>query len=301
MRRLVSRIAPAIAAPLLVSASCGDGLGGFLISNTEEVELGAGVDAQLRQEYVIAAPDDATTVWLQQFVTPLVEASRPFRAPEEFGGYKVAVIVDDGLINAFAAPGGFTYISTGLILQSTTCAEIAGVMGHELGHVTERHAVKKIEDTYAVSAITDWFLGDGIGAEIASGVYAFLTNTQFSQEHELESDVVGVQVSHDAGYNPFGLADFFEKLIELSGGQSIPTFLSSHPANDDRIAAVGAEIEKRYGASVVEGETQSYACLGTTLQLDALKAHIQSGRIEVTPGTGPQPAPPAPATPEEGT
>lgn len=267
-------------------AGCGDGLGGFLISNQQEVELGMAVDQQLRVEYAIASPDDPASVWMQQFVSPLIEASRPFRAPENFGGYKVAVIVDDALVNAFAAPGGFTYISTGLILQSTTCAEIAGVMGHELGHVTERHSIKKIEDTYAVGAITEWFLGEGIGTEIANGLYGFLTNTQFSQDHETESDTVGLQVAYGAGYNPFGLADFFRKLLALQGGATIPQFLSSHPANADRIAAVSDEITTRYGNGVIEGETQSYNCLGTTMTLEQVKAHILSGQIAVTPGTG---------------
>jgi predicted Zn-dependent protease len=267
-------------------ASCGDGLGGFLISNQQEVELGAAVDQQLRVEYRIATAEDPTTQWLVQFVAPLIEASRPFRAPENFGGYKVAVIVDDALVNAFAAPGGFTYISTGLILQASTCAEIAGVMGHELAHVTERHTVKKIEDTYAVSAITEWFLGDGIGTEIANGIYGFLTNTQFSQEHETESDVVGLQISFAAGYNPYGLGDFFEKLLALQGDNVIPEFLSSHPANADRVARVAEEIQKRYGGEVVEGQTQSYNCVGTGLTLEQLKAHIQSGQVAVIPGTG---------------
>jgi len=284
-------------------ASCGDGLGGFLISNAQEVEMGAGVDVQLRAEYKIATPDDPTTVWLVQFITPLIEASRPFRPPEEFGGYKVAIIADDALVNAFAAPGGFTYISTGLILHSSTCAEIAGVMGHELGHVTERHSVKSIEDTYAVSAITSWFLGDGISSDIASSLYGFLSNTQFSQAHESESDIVGVQVAHDAGYNPFGLADFFRKLIELSGGASVPTFLSSHPANAARITAVTEEINKRYGDTVVDGQTPSYACLGTTMTLDQIKAHISAGNVATIPGTGeglPPEPPPAAQNPDEG-
>lgn len=281
-------------------ASCGDGLGGFLISNEQEVELGQSVDAQLRQEYRIADPADPVSVWAEQLTAPLIAASVSFRDPAEFGGYKVAVIADDELINAFAGPGGFTYLSTGLILQATTCAEIAGVMGHELGHVTERHSVKKVEGNFGVSVISEWFLGEGLSSQIAQGVYGFLASTQFSQTHEEESDSVGLQVAYGAGYNPFGLADFFAKLLALSGGSEVPSFLSSHPANQDRIDAVGAEIMRRYN-DVQEGVTQTYECVGTTMTLAQVQDHIRGG-VAVIPGTGegpPAEPTPAAAAPEE--
>jgi predicted Zn-dependent protease len=248
--------------------------------------MGQGVDGQLRLEYRLAAAEDPATQWLAQFVAPLAAASVEFRRPENFGGYKVAVIVDDGLINAFAAPGGFTYISTGLILQSTTCAEIAGVMGHELAHVTERHGVKNIEEAYAAKIISEWFLGEGLARDAAQTIYAFLANTQFSQAHESEADSVGLRIAYGAGYNPYGLVDFFAKLIALQGGVQMPQFLSSHPANEKRIQDVSAEIERRYGDTVDPGTTQSYGCLGTTLSLEQLKAHISSGNIAIQPGTG---------------
>ena len=272
------------ASALLVS--CGDGLGGFLISNEQEVEMGAGVDTQLRAEYRLAAAEDPAAQWLVQFITPLVTASTEFRNPAEFGNYKVAVIVDNELVNAFAAPGGYTYISTGLILQSTTCAEIAGVMGHELAHVTERHSVKTIEEAYAAQVISEWFLGEGLANDAVQTIYNVVANTQFSQDHEAESDSVGLRISFNAGYNPYGLADFFTKLLALQGNSDIPEFLSSHPATADRIRDVSAEIERRYGDTVNPNTTQTYDCIGTNLTLEQLKAHIQSGNIAIQPGTG---------------
>ncbi|TNF27839.1 MAG: hypothetical protein EP329_18990 [Deltaproteobacteria bacterium] len=275
----------ALVAGALSANACGDGLGGYLISNEQELELGASVDAQLRYQYRIATPEDAATVWAAELVASLVPASAPFRDPAEIGGYKVAVIADDDLINAFAAPGGFTYISTGLILQAQDCAEITGVLGHELGHVTERHGVKQLEEQYAVSVIAEWFLGEGIANDVANGIYGFLLSTTFSQEHEAEADSVGLQIAYGAGYNPYGLTDFFAKLLALSSGVEVPTFLSSHPATQDRIDDTSAEIEKRYGDAVNPGTTQTYGCLGTTMTLDQIKAHIQGG-LAIIPGTG---------------
>jgi len=274
----------------VMMVGCGDGLGGFLVSNEQEVELGQGVDTQLRDQYMIATPNDPATVWMVGFIDQLKNAAERFRPSSEFGGYKVAIIADDELVNAFAAPGGWTYISTGLILQAHTCAEIAGVMGHELGHVVKRHSVKQIEETFAVSQISEWFLGTGVATDVAETVYSFLQNTQFSQEHEAEADLIGVQISHDAGYNPYGLADFFQQLLELEqqSGGAPPKFLSSHPATADRITSVTNEIEKRYGDQVNPGTTQTYNCVGTALTLDALQAHVRAG-VEVIPGTGTHP------------
>ncbi len=275
---------------LAVSGStCGDGLGGFLVSDEQEVEMGAGVDQQLRAEYRLAAADDPSARWLVELIGPLAQASAQFRDPNAIGGYKVAIIVDDQLINAFAAPGGFTYLSTGLILQSETCAEIAGVMGHELAHVTERHGVKSIEEAYGLQVVSEFFLGEGLAADAAQTIYAFLSNTTFSQEHESEADAVGLQVAHDAGYNPYGLVDFFAKLLALQGENMVPQFLSSHPATDARIASVTSQIESRYGDSVNPGTTQTYDCVGTAMSLEQLKAHVRSGQIAVDPTTGPQP------------
>lgn len=276
----------ALGAATLVS--CGDGLGGVLISDAKEVEMGLGVDGEIRKEYRLATANDPATQWLAQFVAPLAAASTEFRDPADIGGYKVAIIVDDTLVNAFAAPGGYTYLSTGLILQSATCAEIAGVMGHELAHVTERHGVKSMEEAYGIQIISQWFLGEGLAADAAQTIYQFLANTQFSQEHESEADGVGLRIAFGAGYNPYGLVDFFTKLLALSGGAEVPEFLSSHPATADRIAAVSAEIERRYGDQVNPGTTQTYDCVGTSMNLAQLKAHVQSGQIAVDPAPAPQ-------------
>lgn len=294
MTKLITALAPLA---LTLHLSCGGGLGGILISNEQEVEMGVGVDGQLRQEYKLAAPDDPITIWAAGLVQPLVAGSAGFRDPAEFGGYKVHVILDDSLVNAFAAPGGYTYISTGLILQAANCAEIAGVMSHELAHVTQRHGVKQVEDAYAVSIVSGWFLGDGLAADAAKTIYTFLANTQFSQEHEAEADKIGYQIAFNGGYNPYGLVDFFQKLLALSSGQEPPKFLSSHPATQDRIDDVSAAIEKRYGDTVNPGTTQTYDCIQTNLTLAQAQARISSGQVVQDPNSG-LGTPPAAAQPQ---
>lgn len=268
---------------------------GSLINNTKEVEIGRGVDEEIEKQYRIVETKDALSKWARDLVAKLATASTQFRDPAEFEGYKVEVLADDTLVNAFAAPGGYTYISTGLILQAKTCAEITGVLGHELGHVTQRHGVKSLETAMAGEELSRMVLGEGLAADAAKTIWAFLNSTQFSQEHEAEADEVGVQIAHDAGYNPFGLVDFFRKIqaMEKDAGGTGPQFLSSHPATKDRIGAVTQQITDAYGTAVVAGKTQTYECRGTDLTLDQVQDRIRKKDYGVRAGTGTSTAPPS--------
>lgn len=252
------------------------GCGGALISNQQELQIGAGVDEQIETEYRIVSASDPVAKWARDFVSPFANASKKFRDPSEFNGYKVEVIADDELVNAFAAPGGFVYISTGLIKQARTCAEIAGVMGHELAHVTERHSARQLEKAFAAQLASDFFLDDGLTKTAAETIFGFLQATKFSRDHEREADQVGLQISRDAGYDPDGLARFFEKLLALQKGSQPPEFLSSHPATDSRIRDVRAAIQKRYG----NNPGGSAECK-TSTKLAALQQRINSGQIQV--------------------
>ena len=288
-----------VCAALSGLSACDGGFSSFLISNAQEVEMGRGVDQQIEAEYVIVDDSDPVAQWARDLVTPLQNASVAFRDPSQIEGYKVEVIADNELVNAFAAPGGFTYISTGLILNANTCAEIAGVMGHELGHVTERHSVEAISESFAIDQIAGFFLGDSLIGDAAVVIYGLLQNTKFSQANESESDSVGLQISYMAGYNPYGLVDFFEVLLALEGGGSNPLqFLSSHPATADRVKNISSEIQSRYpdvvrgtrNGSTVTGNTQTYECVGTGMTLAQVKDRILSGQLAVRAGTGTNPS-----------
>ena len=264
-------ITAALTLGALTLGALATGCGGALISNQQEKQIGAGVDEQIEKEYRILTADDPVARWAVAFVEPFSAASARFRDPSDFGGYKVEVIADDELVNAFAAPGGYVYISTGLIKASTDCAEIAGVMGHELAHVTHRHSARQLEKAFAAQLVSDFFLEEGLTKTAAETIFGFLQATKFSRDHEREADAVGLQISKDAGYDPDGLARFFQKL--LGQGASPPEWLSSHPATADRIRDVRAAIASRYGAEP-GGSTQ---CL-TAIKLPQVKAHLSGGK-----------------------
>ena len=102
------------------------GCGGALISSTQELQIGKGVDKQLKKEFSLVDSNDPVSKWAKELVRPLIKASAPFRDPSEVDGYRVEVIANDKLVNAFAAPGGFTYLSTGLILAPETARKSWG-------------------------------------------------------------------------------------------------------------------------------------------------------------------------------
>lgn len=275
-------------AAVVVVLAIGLGGCGALISSQQEIELGQGVDGEIEREYRIVADNDPVAKWARALVDPLVKASTPFRDPKEIDGYSVEVIADDELVNAFAAPGGYTYISTGLILRAETCGEIAGVMGHELAHVTQRHGVRQLELAMAGEQLAALFLDEGLAKDAAQTVWGFLQATRFSREHEAESDAVGLQIAHEGGYNPFGLVQFFEsmKALEKEAGGSPPEFLSSHPATDNRIRDVSRAIRERYGDSVSADDAKSFECRRTNLSLADVQKRILDGALKIRKGTG---------------
>ncbi len=276
-----------IAAVGLLSCDNG-GLGGFLINDEDEVAIGASVDAELEAQYAIVDEPDPLTTWARELVAPLVTASARFRDPARIGGYKVEVIYDDALVNAFAAPGGFVYVSTGLILEAENCGEIVGVLGHELAHVTQRHGVKEMGKALVTSGVIDIFIGNEVAKQVSALAYDLVVSRPSSRADEAEADEVGTQIAHDAGYNPYGLVVFFERILALEQASGTPTiqFLSSHPATTERIKDTTALIEKRYGDDVDPDDPAGYACKGTSLDLAAIQARIRAGQVSVRAGTG---------------
>lgn len=161
------------------------------------------------------------------------------------------VVADPG-INAFALPGGYIGVNSGLIAAAKTESEIAGVVAHEISHVTQNHIERQIYATSKASLITAAAMlaailvgaatdagGDVIAGAIAVGQGAALQQQiNFTRAHEYEADRVGVSLLHAAGFDPIGMPDFFETLGRRNGGTPgrIPEFLQTHPVTSARIA-----------------------------------------------------------------
>src|ERR1700692_1721964 len=161
-------------------------------------------------------------------------------------------VIDSDEINAFALPGGFFYVNSGLILRADSEAELAGVMGHEIAHVAARHGTRNATrgqiaqiGMIAMSiAIPYGWAADAIrqGAGLAIPL-GFLT---FSRANEREADHLGLQYMYKAGYDPTAFVDFFEKIQSLEKRKpgSLSKVFATHPRKDDRIKPAQVEMQK---------------------------------------------------------
>src|ERR1700744_108586 len=160
-------------------------------------------------------------------------------------------VLDTEEVNAFALPGGFFFVNSGLILKTETEAELAGVMAHEIAHVAARHGTRQatrgdlmqigaIAASIALGGWTGYAIRQGMGLAIPLGYL------QFSQQFERQADFYGLQYMYKAGYDPTAFVDFFEKIetLEKKKPGSIAKVFSTHPMTDDRIKAAQGEIEK---------------------------------------------------------
>lgn len=157
-------------------------------------------------------------------------------------------VIDSDEVNAFALPGGFLYVNTGLILEAQTEAELAGILAHEIAHVTARHATKQATK----ASLFQWltvpliFVGGpvGYGIQQALGLAGPLTFLKFKRGAEREADSLGLQYTYHAGYDPVALIDILERLKDIEGENRLAAVFSSHPMTKDRIKRAQKGIEE---------------------------------------------------------
>jgi predicted Zn-dependent protease len=159
-------------------------------------------------------------------------------------------VLDSEEVNAFALPGGFFFVNSGLILKADSESELAGVMAHEIAHVAARHGTKQATkgEIINLASIPLIFMGGWTGYAIRQGLglaipLGFL---QFSQAAEREADYLGLQYLYKTGYDPTSFVDFFEKIqsMEKKKPNTMSKVFSTHPLTDNRIKAAQDEIQK---------------------------------------------------------
>lgn len=227
----------------LVPATGRTAFGEFTIR--DEVELGRKIKASIRSSMPLV-DDPEVVAYANAILNRLMAATPP--QPFEFS----ISVVRHNAINAFAAPGGNLFLFTGLILAMDTEAEMAGVLAHEIAHATQRHIAGRIAQMQKVTllslagAVLGAFLGGDGGQAVLMGSIAAGQAAQlhYSRADETDADHVGLGYLIKAGYNPKGMVGAFEKIRRqqwLVGG-NIPSYLSTHPAVQERILSLNARI-----------------------------------------------------------
>src|SRR5579863_1399556 len=181
-------------------------------------------------------------------------------------------LIDSDVVNAFALPGGFFYVNSGLILAADEEAELAGVMAHEIAHVCARHAMRQMTraNIANIGTIPLIFVGGGIGYAVynAAGLAVPMAMLSFQRGFEAEADYLGLQYMYKSGYDPQAFVAFFEKIeaLEKKKPGTLDKAFSTHPQTPERIEASQKEI-----ATILPAR-QEYTV--TTSEFDEVKARL---------------------------
>jgi predicted Zn-dependent protease len=207
------------------------------ITDEQEEQLGLQVKQELEQkEKIQYVQDPAIVEYVNRVATPILQQANRDRKGVK---WKVSVINDPKTVNAFATPGGYLYVYTGLLLAADNEAEVAGVLAHEAGHVVGRHSARAMVNAYGLQAITQMALGKnpGAAAQIAAQLASGGAQLAHGRSEETEADEYGAKYASATGYDPHGLITFFQKLQKMQGDTpGALKWLSTHPTNADRIS-----------------------------------------------------------------
>jgi len=219
----------------------GKGLNFF--SQNQEIELGRSYSSQLNGELELIN-DPHITGYVEEMGRRIVGVS--LRRDLDYRFF----VVNTKEVNAFALPGGFIYVNRGLIETTESESELAGVIGHEIGHVVGKHSLKQLSKKLLLAGITVG-AGMAVGAKskkwgqvvsIAGGIGVFFAALKYSRDDEREADWLALTELDKAGYDPWGMVQFFEKLEGTTKGGHMPAFLSTHPLPAERKANMRRQI-----------------------------------------------------------
>ncbi len=212
-----------------------------IFSDSDDLKLGQQLDAEIKKDpkqfpILKGRPD------VKQYVEGIAQKILASPAIEKRGvyAYQFEIIHDDSTINAFATPGGFIYVYTGLIKFLDNEAALAGVIGHEIGHAERRHATRRITAAYGIQIALGLILGENPGqiAEISANLFTGLGFLANSRSDEKESDEYSFKYLSSTEYYPGGIRYFFDKILEEGkggGGGGLERLLSTHPLPQDRV------------------------------------------------------------------
>ncbi len=244
-------------------------MGGCAISTQQEVQMGAEYAQQINAQLPIV--EDAE---INRYLTLLGDSIA--RLADQRGLTYRFFLVNSMDVNAFAVPGGFIYINRGLIERTTNMAQLAGVLGHEIGHVTMRHSVQQMQKAQGANAAVvigcTLLRACGTGAEQAAiNIGASAVFAKFSRDDEREADREGVKYVIRAGIDPTGVPEMFRILLDeqQTRPSGVETWFLSHPLAEERVQQSQAMIAT-YDPAILTGLTKD------SPNYQAFKRRVQS-------------------------
>lgn len=232
------------------------------LSPQQEIALGLQAAPQMAGQYGGLHPDERAQALVDRLGAELVRESVARQMPYE---YEFHVLADEQTVNAFALPGGQVFITAALMGRLTTEGELAGVLGHEIGHVVARHGAQHMAKAKltqgltgaAVLATYDPGSASSRGSAAVAAMIGKLVNLRYGRQDELESDVLAVRFTSEAGYDPRAMIHVMKILEEAGGGGQRPAeFMSTHPNPGRRVERIEEAIRQTFPNGVPSGLIQ---------------------------------------------
>ncbi len=211
-----------------------------IFSLQDDITLGNQVDQEITskpQDYPLVDSVQYAAAYQHLYrIRNAILASGKVKYAQTFR-WKMRIIRNDTMINAFCVPGGNIYVYTGIIKLLENEAQFAGVMAHEMAHADRRHSTDALTLNYGLQVLLSVVLGNNpsVIEEIAAGLASGLGTLAFSRSNEYEADKYAVTYLYSTEYDAASLADFF---VKMHGQPTPPTFLSTHPSPDDRVQKI---------------------------------------------------------------
>lgn len=237
-----------------LASKAGKKIGDLNMSEQEERDLGERVSATVRTEFGVLQ-DAAVTKYVSLVGSVLAKSSSRPGLKWEF------IVLDTDGVNAFAAPGGIVHITKGALGLIKSEAELAGVLGHEIAHITKKHTVNAIRQNKAIKLTTEEASGKGGGyiTKLSNAAYDNIVERGFDRGDEEQADEEGLRMANKAGYNPAALGSFLDKLMArnkgLSGAKPNGLF-ATHPQTQARVDKQSKQITAEKLTSAATGQAR---------------------------------------------
>ena len=227
-----------------------------LVSDEQTAAMGAEAKPQLVAEY----GGEVESKELRAYVKNVGESLARHVEPEYQHIQWEFTVLDSDVVNAFALPGGYVFMSRGLLAMMSNEAQLAGVLGHEIGHVTAKHVDERLSQAMLTQVGLD-VLGAASDTQLINAgaqILAQGTLLKFGRDQESEADSQGLKYMTAAGYDPQAMLEVMHILDEASKGSSPPELLSSHPLPETRIKRIQSELDEQYGFTRGDSNYKKY-------------------------------------------
>lgn len=232
------------------------------ITHEQEVALGLQAAPEMAAQFGGVSSDAQATQAVNDVCARLVSRSDAQQAAEYYR-FECHLLADPNTINAFALPGGQVFITEGLMSKLKTEGELAGVLGHEIGHVVARHSAQQMAKAQLTQGLTGaavlaTYDPNNPSTQRTAAVAAMigqLVSMKFSRADEIEADQLGVKLEGEAGYDPRAMVEVMKVLEAEAGGSRQPEFFSTHPNPENRIPRIEEAIKAQFPNGVPSGLT----------------------------------------------